>query len=218
MMSLREIKPKRVAVFPPSNAAGFVLEWVGAAFLVWIIGIFLVTLQAVLGMIGLFTLGASYSIAAWVMVLLAGITIGWLSGELQAAVMGQTGKILAGWQTATLLGAVVGVPLALLANWLLGAAGLGITRTAEISLWLPLLVLLLSMSLAQGIVLFVQHRPAHWWILASVLSALVYAALHSLFWPAAVAAQAAIQGAAIWRLLHTERRPTEQLGSAYADR
>ncbi|MCA9912440.1 MAG: hypothetical protein KC496_03795 [Anaerolineae bacterium] len=218
MTILREDKPKRIITIEPSSAAGFVLEWIGATFLVWVVGVFLVTLQAVLGMIGLFALGASHITAAWLLVLLAGITIGWLSGILQSTVIGQTGKFLPGWQTATLLGAVIGVPLALVANRLVGASGLGLVRTAEIGLWLPLLVLLLSTSLAQGVVLFVQRRPVGWWVLASLVSGLVYAVLHSIFWPIAVAAQASIQAAVLWHLLHTESRTEQNIEPIYAHR
>jgi len=199
-----DVKAKRLNLVPPTTAVGFVLQWIGATFLVWVVGIFLVTLQAILGMASFFALGLMGVFSVWLMVLLAGLTLGWLSGALQSAVIDQSGKFIAGWRMATLVGGAIGVPLALFANRMLGTLGIDYVRTGEISLWLPLLVLLLSMSIAQAVTLYLQKRQAWIWVVATLLSVLAYATLHHIFWPLAVALQATIQGGALVWLLHAE--------------
>ncbi len=204
MMLLREVKTKRLTVMPPVNGVGFVLQWIGATFLLWVIGVFLVTLQAVMGMVSFFALGLMGLFSVWLLVLLAGATLGWLAGMLQTAVMQEGSKFIPGWQTATIIGGTIGVPLALLANRILGASGLDRALAGEIGLWLPLLILLLCMSVTQGITLFVRRKSAGTWLLATLISALVYALLQGIFWPLAVALQAGIQGVALWHLLREE--------------
>lgn len=221
MMILRDVKAKRLTVMPPTNGTGFVLHWVGATFLLWVLGIFLVTLQAVMGMVSFFALGLAHLFSLWVLVLLAGATLGWLSGMLQNAVLAQGGKVIPGWQTATIVGGTIGVPLALLGNHILANSGLDRVMASQVGLWLPLVILVGCMSAAQAVPLFLQRRQAGLWVAMALLSGLAYGLLQGFFWPLAVVVQAVIQSATLWHLLKTKdavTNPQMQAAHIYANR